>query len=297
MLQRTLRAEHAAASSARCGYRDACCLAKPLVPPAAPKRVEARTAAAAMNEKAAAERSPDGPRGARPRSRSRSRDRSASEEEPPRRFERGDRVVCCIGGEWGWAAGVVNAVDEQDPQDRRNVLPYIVKLDPPVGKLISVPVDSNRFCRPEICFDEYRPGGAEFAIKCAPTKAATRRARRFVVGDRVSVAVEDDTDAFSDWAAGVVLSVDHAVGVATLPYRVKLDEDARTVLVHRDEHWLVRDAGLQANGPRQRPGGRRTLDKFVKRRAADGATWEMVDHATRKVRPLREDPGDDDDDE
>ena len=80
-----------------------------------------------------------------------------------------------------------------------------------MGKLISVPVDSNRFCRPEICFDEYRPGGAEFAIKCAPTKAATRRARRFVVGDRVSVAVEDDTDAFSDWAAGVVLSVDHAV--------------------------------------------------------------------------------------
>ena len=83
-----------------------CCLAKPLVPPAAPKRVEARTAAAAMNEKAAAERSPDGPRGARPRSRSRSRDRSASEEEPPRRFERGYRVVCCIGGEWGWAAFV-----------------------------------------------------------------------------------------------------------------------------------------------------------------------------------------------
>ena len=54
------------------------------------------------------------------------------------------------------------------------------------------------------------------------------------------------------------------------------------VLVHRDEHWLIRDLKLQDPGPRQ--GKVRALAKFITRRTADGA-WEKVDHGTRKVRP------------
>ena len=57
----------------------------------------------------------------------------------------------------------------------------------------------------------------------------------------------------------------------------------RTVLAHRDEHWLIRDLELQAPGPRQGQGGVRALAKFITRRTAEG-TWEKVDHGTRKIR-------------
>ena len=36
---------------------------------------------------------------------------------PKRRFARMDRVVCQIGGSRGWAAGSVQALDEEDPSD------------------------------------------------------------------------------------------------------------------------------------------------------------------------------------
>ena len=54
--------------------------------------------------------------------------------------------------------------------------------------------------------------------------------------------------------------------------------------MHRDEHWLVRDLALQPAGPRQAAGGARALSKFAKRQRGD--EWEMVDHATRKVRRI-----------
>ena len=75
----------------------------------------------------------------------------------PRRFVRGDRVVCMIGGELGWVPGAVQSVDETDPSEPDATLPYIVKLDAPIGKLISVPFDRNEVCRAEICFDEAKP--------------------------------------------------------------------------------------------------------------------------------------------
>ena len=46
------------------------------------------------------------------------------------------------------------------------LFPYVVKLDPPLGKLISVPEDRKNFCRSEICFDGDVPGGAQFSIAC-----------------------------------------------------------------------------------------------------------------------------------
>ena len=68
---------------------------------------------------------------------------------------------------------------------------------------------------------------------------------------------------------------------AVVPYRVRLDGGAE-VLAHRDEHWLVRDLALQAEGPCQAAYGAPSVRRIEKRRRGDG--WEAVDHSTRKVR-------------
>ncbi len=98
--------------------------------------------------------------------------------------------------------------------------------------------------------------------------------------------------------AGVVLAVGHTVKAwqgecGPVPYQVQLDRGG-LVLVHRDEHWLVRELALQPAGPRTAADGTRACQKFSKRPAGDGG-WEMVDHATRKVRKLQADYEDDDD--
>mmetsp|Transcript_16560 Transcript_16560/g.51538 ORF Transcript_16560/g.51538 Transcript_16560/m.51538 type:complete len:242 (+) Transcript_16560:477-1202(+) len=224
------------------------------------------------------------------RSRSRSPERPVSPPPgpppPPRRFRRGDRVVCQIGGKVGWAPGTINAVDELNPSDPTEVLPYVVKVDPPVGRLIIVPFDANAVCRAEICFGESVSGGEGMAVRCAPAREP-KRPRRFAVGDRVAVAVEDPSDNFTDWAGGTVAAVDHHpkhYPDAKIPYRVALDA-GRVVLAHRDEHWLIRDLDLQDPGPRQAADGTNTLNKFVRR--PKGGAWEMVDHGTRKVRPCQ----------
>eukprot|EP00964_Phaeocystis_antarctica_P094402 scaffold61145_cov64-Phaeocystis_antarctica.AAC.3 len=67
------------------------------------------------------------------------------------------------------------------------------------------------------------------------------------------------------------------------------------VLVHRDEHWLVRDLALQREGVRIGADGTRCVGKFSRREAADG--WEVVDQETRKVRRLQADEGSDEDEE
>ena len=111
-------------------------------------------------------------------------------------------------------------------------------------------------------------------------------------------AVEDESDDFTVWAAGTVVAVDYSVAAdaealvpqrewtgaaAVVPYRIELDISRVAVLVHKDEHWLVRDLALQAAGPRQAADGSRCLARLEKRQRVGGG-WEVVDHATRHVR-------------
>lgn len=223
------------------------------------------------------------------------------------RFRRTERVVCRMGGARPWASGNIQAVNEDDPQDEtgRTKLPYVVKVDPPLNRLISVPKDDYDICRAEVCFGT-RAGALWFTLYCMPWNPP-RGARRFAVGDRVACAVEDESNDYSVWASGTVLDVDYdisadaaemmrdrdwAKGKGVVPYRVQLDEGG-TVLVHRDQHWLVRDLALQAARARQSTEGR-CLTRIEKRNRGDN-TWEAIDHQTRRVRSC--DPISDDEDE
>jgi hypothetical protein len=256
----------------------------------------------------------------------------ASLDEPakPLRFAKFERVVCNIGGDLGWAPGTIQALAEEDPEDGtgRTTIPYVVKMDPPVNRLISVPRDEQWVCRAEVCFGQMCDDDLGFALRCKPARAYGGT-RGFAVGDRVACAVEDATGEYTVWAAGTVSDVDYDVeqdaaklgltwnftGMACLmPYRVLLDDTAdggsarqqqppqqkrqrpRHVYVHRDAHWLLRDLALQPAGPRQSKDGARDLKRIVKRRR-NTAEWELIDHATRKTRiePVRED--DDDEEE
>jgi hypothetical protein len=95
------------------------------------------------------------------------REHLASVALPKLRFEISDRVVCCIGGDRPWAAGKVQALNEPDPSDPsgRVRLPYVVKIDPPNGRLVSVPRDSHDVVRPEVCFGQ-RAGALFFTRMC-----------------------------------------------------------------------------------------------------------------------------------
>ena len=222
------------------------------------------------------------------------------------RYAKLDRVVCRIGGARGWAAGSVQALNEEDPSDPtgQTNLPYVVKIDPPDSRLVSVPKDTNEYVRAEICFGQ-RDGALWFTRMCLPKavrKGAMKRSRprRFAVGDRVACAVEDASDDYTDWAAGTVLAVDHVVegedGVSGgfAAYQVKLDSGGQ-VLVHVDEHWLVRSLALQPVGPRVAADGTRFVQRLSKRRTEDGRIH--IDHMTCKVRKLASDTDSDDDDD
>ena len=205
---------------------------------------------------------------------------------PERRFSKLDRVVCRIGGSRGWAPGSIQSLNEEDPSDPtgQSRLAYVVKIDPPESRLVSVPQDSNEYARAEVCFGQ-RAGARWFTRMCLPKavrKGSQRAGRRFKQTDRVACAVEDSTSNYTEWAPGTVVALDHKVedeggvpgGVA--PYEVKLDSGS-TVLVHVDEHRLVRDLALQPAGPRIAEDGTRCLKRMSKRKADDGG-WEVVDH-------------------
>ena len=203
-----------------------------------------------------------------------------------RRFAVLDRVVCNIGGSRGWAAGEVQALNEEDPSDPTGqaVLAYVVNIDPPNSRLVSVPKDSNQCVRAEVCFGQ-RAGALWFTRMCLPKTGRQgrhlSRPRRFSVGDRVACAVEDRSNEYTDWAAGTVVALDYHVededGVpgGLAPYQVCLDTGS-TVLVHVDEHWLIRDLALQLEGPRIAADGTRCLTRMGKRKIESG--WEHIDH-------------------
>ena len=211
---------------------------------------------------------------------------------PKRRFALLDRVVCRIGGDIGWAAGAVQSLDEDDPSDPtgQRVLPYVVKLDPPVGRMISAPSDDNSVIVAEVCFGQRRDA-LWFTRMCLPkaVRKGAQRSQRFNMGDRVACAVEDATGNYADWAHGTVTAVGYPVeaedGVAggVAPYQVLLDNGGCSVLVHQDEHWLLRDLQYQPVGP-QATKASRTRERLVRRHKGD-YTFEAIDHMTRRVRP------------
>lgn len=164
--------------------------------------------------------------------------------------------------------------------------------------------DDHDLCRAEVCFGQ-RAGALWFTLFCTPSRPSTVP-KRFSVGERVACAVEDETDDFSVWSAGTVLEVDYSVKAdaaalipdrdwdglaACIPYRVQLDTGCK-VLVHKDEHWLLRDLALQAPGPRQTAKGTRALTRLERRHKGD-YTFEAVDHATRQVRSCEAPESDD----
>ena len=213
-------------------------------------------------------------------------------------FHKFDRVVCNVGRERQWAAGTIQSVNEDDPIDPRGPkLPYVVKIDPPDARLISVPRDEYEVCRAEVCFGQ-RAGALLFTLFCLPLRK-DRRKLRFGVGERVVCAVEDESDDWTVWRTGTVLDVDFSIEdeakavfptrdwsgeAGRVPYRVQLDGSV-CVLVHRDEHWLIRDLALQPEGPRQAADGTRALKRLEKRPKSDGVDeWQAIDHMTRQVR-------------
>ena len=225
------------------------------------------------------------------------------------RFQKFERVVCRIGGKEGWAPGTIQALDEADPEDPTGLstLPYVVKLDAPIGRLISVPSDDNSLCRAEVCFGHRSvklasgSSALSFTLRCKPQAKGSQKPR-FCVADRVTCAIEDESGDFTVWSAGKVTEVDYnleqdvmcedrdfALGwnwakrPGVVPYRVLLDSGV-AVNVHRDVHWLVRDLALQPAGPRQSEDGTRNVKRLVKRRRGQSGSWECIDHATRKVR-------------
>ena len=99
---------------------------------------------------------------------------------PPKlRYAMFDRVVCNVGGERRWAPGTVMSVLEDDPDDvtGQAKLPYVVKMDPPNGRLISVPKDVYDVCRSEVCFGQ-RAGALWFTLFCLPQQPAKKSAAR-----------------------------------------------------------------------------------------------------------------------
>ena len=218
------------------------------------------------------------------------------------RFQKGSHTVCNLGtGEW--VSGSIQAVNEPTPVKPWIKIPYVVYLDPPVGKLIAAPVDANDTIRPEVCFGQ-SSDSLEFTLMCLPAQHKSE-SRRFSVGERVACLIEDSVPdpQGTVWAAGTINEVDVSMetaaqklvegsrmaprewplGVTAAPYRVQMDKGF-SVLVHKDEHWLVRDLAYQLEGPCDAKGRPHIpLERFQKQQQGD--TWVHVDHMTRNVRP------------
>ena len=177
--------------------------------------------------------------------------------------------------------GAVEMVDEPEPDHNGcptvRTIPYVVALDDR-GKLISVPEDSARCIRPEVCWTE------AFTDDGPLPPVLVKRSLRFAIGDHVTCLVDDGTQRGCNWENGIVSELwaqREAWGTEeAAAYAIQLDGSGDTVLAHRDDHCLVRDADLQPAGPNSR----RNASRFGKRqRAADGQ-WEDFDHQTRVVR-------------
>eukprot|EP01048_Picozoa_sp_COSAG05_P013324 COSAG05_NODE_1408_length_4964_cov_3.612950_1_plen_362_part_00 len=233
---------------------------------------------------------------------------------PPRRFAKYDRVWCNLGGDIGWVSGNVQATDEPAPDESGVLLPYVVMLDKPHKRLISVPFDRNGCVRADVCFEAwpYAPDGAwaqPFA-QAAARKAPLKRPKlRFEVGTRVAclTAGPDGLDWPRRWSAGTIQEHWHhqagAPDGSAVPYAVALDsivadghitnqspqqqqkQKQKIVLVHQDEHQYVR--ALQHQPAGQCPSGI-ALARFTTRPSDELGWVEKVDQQTQRVRKARE---------
>ena len=169
------------------------------------------------------------------------------------------------------------------------MLPYVVKIAPPEGRLISVPRTRTRTAAPKRASARAGRARCRSAPVCMPPEPRAAK-RRFAVGDRVACAVEDESDDFTVWAAGTVVAVDYSVAAdaealvpqrewmgaaAVVPYRVALDISRVAVLVHKDEH------GSCATSP---PGG--GAASGGRRLALPGAPREAAARRRRRARSI-----------
>lgn len=224
---------------------------------------------------------------------------AAERKNTPTRFLKLERVLICVDADKNtWASGSIEKINEDNPDDLQGpTFPYMVRLDAPDNRLLPVKADEYAHCRAEVCFGQRANALLSTFSSMPPILRGKAAARRFKAGERVAVAVEDASDKYSDWVAGTVVDVEWSVAQdaaqllpsrdwsgnkGVVPYRVELDSGA-TVLVHKDEHWLIRDLTLQTPGPRQCEDGR-CLTRLIKRHKGD-YTFEAVDHGTRRVRP------------
>ena len=202
------------------------------------------------------------------------------------RFANYDRVRCNLGVETGWVCGNVQALDEPYPDGSPGTLPYVVMLDKPLSRLISVPSDGSHCVRPEVCFADGAKGGAcaEAVARGAGTK---RAALRFAVGERVAclTAGPDGAAWPRRWSAGTVRELwptpHGARAPAAVPYAIDLDSGALRVLAAVDDHMHVRSLELQ---PAEACPVQRALSRFTVRLNAEQGWDENVDQQTRRVR-------------
>lgn len=213
------------------------------------------------------------------------------------RFANYDRVRCNLGDQ-GWVCGNVQALDEPYPDGSQGTLPYVVMLDKPFSRLISVPSDGSHCVRPDVCFADGAKGGACAEAVAHGAGAKREAALRFAVGDRVAcLTAGPDGGAWPRrWSAGTVRELwptpRGAAAGAAVPYAIELDSGALRVLAAGDDHLHVRSLDLQ---PEVACPAQRALSRFTVRQNAEKGWDENVDQQTRRVR--KRPPPDSDSDE
>ena len=202
-------------------------------------------------------------------------------------------------------SGNVQALDEPAPDDSGVTLPYVVMLDQPLKRLISVPSDHNNCVRADVCFGAWphahQDAWFEPFFKAAARKAPMKRPKlRFAVGDCVACLTAGSDGAGLDWprrwSAGTVLELWHRqAGVpegSAVPYAVALtpqhmqqeQQQPQVVLVHQDDHQLVRL--LEVQPPDECPSGT-ALSRFTTRDQEPG--WiEKIDQQTLRKRKVKQ---------
>ena len=190
---------------------------------------------------------------------------------PMLRFAISDRVVCCIGGDRPWAPGKVQALNEPDPSDPtgQSQFPYVVRIDPPISRLISVPRDSHDVVRPEVCFGQ-RAGALFFTHMCRPLRVRGDPRRRFVVSERVACAVEDPTNHFTAWVAGTVTGTDLALPEPGEPEQGEPKGDAGTRGANQHSGTRSVEDGDGAPGAPKAPKAPKATKAPKAPKAADG---------------------------